>query len=72
MTRPRGYKVFFMVNSNVHEILTSHKKTNMYAKYKAFVALKLSDVVFILLTNVKMATFVDILTFVSRINFILS
>ena len=36
-----------------------------------FIALSLSDVVFIMLINVKMPTIVGILTFVSRINFML-
>ena len=39
---------------------------------KKFVALSLSDVVFIRLINVKMPTFVGILTIMSRINFLLS
>ena len=39
---------------------------------KIFLALKLSDAVFILITNVKMSTIVGILTFMSRIKFILS
>ena len=39
---------------------------------KKFLALSLSDVVFIMLVNVKMPTIVDILTFMSRINFELS
>ena len=38
---------------------------------KQFLALSLSDVVFIMLINVKMPTFVGILTFMSRINFVL-
>ena len=37
-----------------------------------FLALSLSDTVFIMLTNVKMPTIVGILTFMSRINFVLS
>ena len=37
-----------------------------------FLALSLSDVVFILLINVKMPTIVSILTCMSRINFVLS
>ena len=37
-----------------------------------FLALSLSDVVFIMLINVKMPTIVGILTFISRINFVLS
>ena len=36
---------------------------------KDFLALEYSDVVFILLINVKMPTIVGILTFISRINF---
>ena len=39
---------------------------------KKFLALSLSDVVFIMLINVKMPTIVGILTFISRINFVLS
>ena len=37
-----------------------------------FVALKLSDAAFILCINVKMPTIVGILTFMHRLNFILS
>ena len=39
---------------------------------KEFLAISLSDVVFILLINVKMPTIVGILTFMSRTNFVLS
>ena len=39
---------------------------------KKFLALSLSDVVFIMLINVKMPTIVGILTFMSRINFMLN
>ena len=39
---------------------------------KKLIALSLSDVVFIMLINVKMPTIVGILTFMSRINFMLS
>ena len=39
---------------------------------KKFLALTLSDVEFIMLINVKMPTKVGILTFMSRINFVLS
>ena len=39
---------------------------------KKFLALSLSDFVFIMLINVKMPTIVGILTFMSRINFLLS
>ena len=37
-----------------------------------FLALSLSDVVYIMLIHVKMSTIVGILTFMSRINFVLS
>ena len=39
---------------------------------KKFLALSLSDVVFIMLINVKMPTIVGILTFISTINLMLS
>ena len=39
---------------------------------KKFLALILSDLVFIMLINVKMPTIVGILTFMSRTNFVLS
>ena len=39
---------------------------------KMFLALSLSDDVLIMLINVKMPTIVGILTFMSRINFVLS
>ena len=39
---------------------------------KKFHALSLSDVVFVMLINVKMQTSVGILTFMSRINFVLN
>ena len=42
-------------------------KTKMLTK-KKFLTLNLSDVVFIMLINVKMPT-IDILTFISRINY---
>ena len=43
-----------------------------YPQIKNFLALSLSDVVFIMLINVKMPTIVGFLTFMSRINFVLS
>ena len=36
-TRPRGYKTFFMLNSNEHEILNAHKYKNIM-KFGSFVA----------------------------------
>ena len=60
-----------MLNSTEHESSTAHKKLK-YQKMRKWVALSLSDVVFIMLINVKMQTIVGILTFMSRINFVLS
>ena len=65
----RGYKTFFMLNSTEYEISTAHKTK---IPTKKFLALSLSDVVLIMLINVKMSTIVGILTFISRINFVLS
>ena len=60
-----------MLNSTEHEITTAHKNLK-YGQMKTLLALSLSDVVFIMLINVKMPTIVGILTFMSRINFVLS
>ena len=66
----RGYKTFFMLNSTEHkfQLLIELK----YRQMKKFLAFSLSDDVFIMLINVKMPTIVGILTFMSRINFMLS
>ena len=56
-----------MLNSTEHEISTTHKSLNA-EKNKIFLALKLSDAVFIPLIDVKMLKIVAILTFMSRIN----
>ena len=69
--RPRSYKTFFMLSSTEHEISIAHKKLK-YRQTKKFLALRLLDLVFIMLINVKMPKYVDILTFMSRINFVLS
>ena len=69
--RPGGYETVFKLNSADHEISTAHKKLK-YSQMKKFLALSLSDIVFIVLANVKMPTMFGILTFVSRINFVLS
>ena len=58
-----------MLNSTVHEISTAH--ANLMLTNENVFVFKLSDVVFIMLINVKMATIVDILTFMSRIYFML-
>ena len=70
VTRPKDYKTFFMLNSTEHEI-SSALGNYIFRKTKIFLTLKLLDVVFILLINVKMPTIVGILTFMSRINFML-
>ena len=66
-TRRRGYITVFILNSTVHEISTAHKKAE-----KNKLALKLSDVILIILINAKMQNTVGILTFMRRIHFILS
>ena len=43
----------------------------MIRQMEKFLALSLSDVIFIMLMHVKMPTIVGILTFMSRINFVL-
>ena len=67
--RPRICKTFSMLNSAQFEISTAHKKLNI-PQMKKFIALSLSDVVFIMLINVKMPTIVGILTFMSRITIV--
>ena len=59
-----------MLNSTEHEFQVLIK-INLW-KSKIFLVLKSSDAVFILLINVKMPIIVGILTFMSRINFMLS
>ena len=60
-----------MLNSAVQELSTAHKKLK-YRYIKKYLALSLSEVVFIMLINAKMPKIVDILTVISRINFMLS
>ena len=57
-----------MLISTEHEISTAHKNR----KVKKFLALSLSDVLFIMIINLKMPTIAGILIFMSRINFVLS
>ena len=66
----KPYLVLTTVNNFFHDMAG-------FRGYKTFfmlnfLALSLSDVVFIMLINVKMPTIVGILTFMSRINFVLS
>ena len=50
--------LFFMLNSTEHEISTVQK--NLNTEKRKFLALSLSDAVFIMLINVKMPTIVGI------------
>ena len=59
-------KLFCMLNSTEHEISTAIKNLK-YRQMKKFLALSLSDVVFIMLINIKTPLIV-----MSRINFLLS
>ena len=64
VTRPRGYKTFFMLNSIEHEILNAHKYKNIQ-KFGIFQAQISLQCYFFPLINVKMPTIVGILTFMS-------
>ena len=61
---PKGCKASIILNATEHEISVAH------IKIKIYFAFKVSDVVFILLINVKAPTTVGILKFMSRINLI--
>ena len=65
---PRRYKTVFMLNPTEHEIPTAHK--TKIRKIQTFLAFSLSNVGYIMLKNVKMLTLVSILTFMSRIKFV--
>ena len=60
-----------MLNSSDHETSTDHKKLK-YWQIKKCIVLSFSDIVLIMLINVKMPTIVGILTFMNRINFVLT
>ena len=60
-----------MLNSAEHEILNAHKDKNI-KKFVFFLASDKPKMLLFLIKNVKMPTFVGILTFVSRKNFLLS
>ena len=66
-TRPQGYKTFLCSNqrSTKFQLLIKLK----YQHMKKFLALCFSDVIFIMLINVKMPTIVGILTFISIMKF---
>ena len=65
---PGGYKLFSGSTRLITKFQLS-RKTKILTNEDVF-ALSLSDVVFILLKNVKMTTIVGILTFMSRINLV--
>ena len=67
----QGYKTFFMLNSVEHEILNARKYTSI-KKFSFFSDSEKPRMLFFLLINVKMSTIVDILTFMSRENFMLT
>ena len=69
--KPQGYIKLFSRSTQLSmnfQLLIKLK----YQQIKKFLALSLSDVVFTLQINVKMPTIDDILTYISRINFMLS
>ena len=66
--RHLGYKTFFMIILTEYELSTAHKNK---IPTNENISLSLSDVVFIMLINVKMPLIVGILTFMSR-KFVLS
>ena len=68
LSRARGYKTFFMLNSVKHEILNTHK----YHEIQLFSDSDKPRMLFCLLINVKMPTIVGILTFMSRKIFMLN
>ena len=59
---PEVIELFFMLNSTEREISTAYKNlnANKCRQMKTLLALSLSDVVFIMLINVKMPTHVGI------------
>ena len=61
-----SYDMFFMLNSTEHEVLTAQ----IQMLTKTFLAFKLLDAIFIVLTNFQMP--IGILTFMSMINFMLN
>ena len=71
LSRPQGYKTFFMLNSIEHEILNAHKYKNIN-KIRLFLGSDKPRMLFFPLINVKMPTIVGILTLMSKKNFMLS
>ena len=69
VTRARGYKTFFLLNSLEHEISNAHKYKNI-KKFSFFSDSNKSRMLFFLLINVKMPTIVGILTFYQQEKFL--
>ena len=70
MARPQGYKTFS--RSTQLSIKFQQLIKTKYRQIKKWLALSPSDVVFIILIIVKTPTIVGVLTFITRINFVLS
>ena len=68
---PRGYKIFFMLNSIEHEILNAHKYKNKEIQH--FLGSDKPRMLFfpLITVNIKMPTIVGILTFMSKKNIML-
>ena len=64
---PRGYKIFFVLNSIEHEIFNAYKYKNIKI-FGFFLGSNKLRMLFFPLINVKMPTIVGILTFMSRKN----
>ena len=71
LTRPRGYKTYFMLISVEHDILNAHEYKNK-SRNLAFLGSDKPRMLFFPLINVKMPTIIGILTFMSRKIFMLS
>ena len=69
--RPQGYKKIFMLNLVEHEIL-NFVSTKILRNSGVFLRSDKHRMLFFPLINVKMPTIVDILTFMSKKNFMLS
>ena len=67
LSRPQGYKTFFVFNSVEHEILTAHKSINK--EIRLLLVSDKSRMLFFPHINVIMPTIVGILTFMSGENF---
>ena len=67
----KNVQVISKISSKYRSTAHTCKKLK-YRQMKKFLALSLSDALFIMLINLKIPTIVGILTLMSRINFVLS